>query len=184
MIKEKYHLTLYHSKDDEEATDVEETRYPYYDDNLDLAGYTSELRDMNGRFIAVVDFNADGSEGRLRECPHCLEYEIHNKLGRKIKKKGEAPAPDDDQFLSCYECGNTFGIHETFVDSKIKDSIQTTDNPFDSNQTTVLGIDSRATQRRKGKKPRSKRLKIEEHEDSEIQREIHRHGEQNVHILQ
>ena len=34
-------------------------------------------------------------------------------LGHKIKKKGEPPAPDDDQWLSCYECGNTFPIHET-----------------------------------------------------------------------
>jgi len=58
-----------------------------------------------------------------------LEYEIHNKLGPKIKKKGEPRAPDDEQFLSCYSCGNTFGIHETHFDSKIKDSVETTDNP-------------------------------------------------------
>ena len=32
--------------------------------------------------------------------------------------------------------------------------------------------ESRAEQRRKGKKPRSKRLKTEEHEDPEIEREI------------
>jgi hypothetical protein len=35
-----------------------------------------------------------------------------------------------------------------------------------------LSTDSRATQRRKGKKPRSKRLKIGEHEDPEIQAEL------------
>ena len=44
--------------------------------------------------------------------------------------------------------------------------------------------ESRKEQRRKGKKPRSKRLKTEEHEDSEIAQEIRRHGSDNVRILQ
>jgi len=74
--------------------------------------------------------------------------------------------------MSCYECGNTFGIHETFTESKIKDSLETTSNPFEGNESTFLSVDCRATQRRKGKKPRSKRLKSEEHEDAEIQAEI------------
>jgi hypothetical protein len=111
------------------------------------------------------------SEGRIKYCPHCLEYGFHHKLGLKIKKKDEPPAPHDDQFMSCYQCGNTFGIYETFTESKIKDSLETTDNPFEGNESTFLSTDSRATQRRKGKKPRSKRLKTEEHEDSEIQAE-------------
>jgi hypothetical protein len=37
--------------------DRRETRYPYYDDNLDLVAYTSELRDKDGNFFAFVDFN-------------------------------------------------------------------------------------------------------------------------------
>ena len=37
--------------------------------------------------------------------------------------------------------------------------------------------------RRKGKKPRSKRLKTEEHEDLEIDMEIQQHGEENVRII-
>jgi hypothetical protein len=45
-----------------------------YNDNWDLVNYTSELRDPKGNFFAFVDFNGD--EGRIRECPHCLEYEI------------------------------------------------------------------------------------------------------------
>ena len=53
---------------------------------------------------------------------------------------------------------------------QIKDSVETTDNPF-NNETTFLSTDSRATQRRKGKKPRSKRLKMG-HEDPEIQAEL------------
>ena len=118
-------------------------------------GYTSELRDKNDKFFALVDFNADDDEGRIRECPHCLEYGFHNKLGPKIKKKGEH-APDDEQFLSYYECGNTFPIHQTHFESKIKDSVETTDNPF-NNESTFLSTDSRKEQRIKGKK-RKKRF--------------------------
>ena len=39
-------------------------------------------------------------------------------------------------------------------------------------QSTFLSTESRATQRRKGKKSRSKRLKTGEHEDPEIQAAI------------
>ena len=48
-------------------------------------------------------------------------------------------------------------------------------NPTDSqNESVFLSLDSRATQRRKGKKPKSKRFKIGEHEDPEIQAEINK----------
>jgi CTP synthase (UTP-ammonia lyase) len=74
------------------------------------------------------------------------------------------------------------GIHETHFDSKLKDSVQTTSNPFD-NESTFLSTDSRATQRKKGKKRKSRfshKFKV----DPEIQREIDRHGLDNVHIIQ
>ena len=54
---------------------------------------------------------------------------------------------------------------------EIKDSEETIQNPFE-NEFTFLSTESRAKQRRKGKKPRSKRLKTVEHEDAEIQAEI------------
>ena len=107
-----------------------------YDDNWNLVSYTSELRDDKDRFYAFVDFNADG-EGTIKECPHCLKYDLHSKLGAKIKKKGEPVAPDDDQFMSCYQCGNTFPIYETFADSSIRDSLETVQNPFE-NETDVF----------------------------------------------
>lgn len=182
MIKEKHNFNL--DDGSEDGIDMEETRYPYYDDNLDLVGYTSELRDENNKFFAFVDFTEDSDEGIIRYCPHCLEYGFHYKLGHKIKKKGEPPAPDDEQWLSCYECGNTFPLHQTFTDSKIKDSVETTDNPF-NNETTFLSTDSRKEQRRKkGTDRRKWKSKYKQNEDSDIQAAIDRYGEQNVRILQ
>lgn len=144
---------IYEIKEDgtrEEIEGIQETRRLIgpnsYDDNYNLINYTSELRDNYGNFYAFVDFNEHGI-GEVKYCPHCLEYELKHKLGPKIKKKGEPPAPDDNQFLSCYECGNTFPIYETHFESKIKDSVETTDNPFE-NESTFLITDIRATQRR------------------------------------
>ena len=68
---------------EEKELDVQETRRILgpnsYNDNWDLVNYTSELRDRDGGFLAFVDFNAN-AVGKIRECPHCLEYEIHNIL--------------------------------------------------------------------------------------------------------
>ena len=151
-----------------EELDVRETRHIIgpnsYDDNFNLIGYTSELRDKDDRFYAFVDFNAD-DVGKIRECPHCLEYEIHNKLKPRILKKGEVRPPDYDEFIQCYECGNIFPVHETHFESKIKDSLETTDNPFE-NESVFLSTDSRKEQRRNGK--RKTRFKIGEHEDQKL----------------
>jgi hypothetical protein len=60
------------------------------------------------------------------------------------------------------------GIHETHFDSKLKDSVQTTSNPFD-NESTFLSTDSRATQRKKNKgRPRSKRIRQNETMDIDL----------------
>ena len=143
---------------EEKELDVYEARTinkEYSEDDWRLVGNTSELRNnSDDSFYAIVDFNEDGI-GRIRECPHCLEYGFHYKLGPKIKKKGEI-APDDDQFLSCYECGNTFGIHETFQEAKIKDSLETVQNPFEANDSIFLSTESRREKRRKGIKRKSR----------------------------
>ena len=182
MIKKKDYFTLYSSKDDEEGTEIEETQFPYYDDNWNLAGYTSKLTErQTGRAVAVVDFNSDGTDGKIRYCPHCKDFGFQYKLGAKIKKKGEPPAPDDELFLSCYECGNTFPLHETHQETKIKDSVQTSSNPFE-NEPIFLSTDSRATERKKGIKRKS-RFHTEDNEDSDIAAEQKRHGSDNVHII-
>ena len=158
---------------EEEELDVQEVRQIIgpnsYDDNWNLVGYTSELRDKDDKFYAFVDFNAD-DVGRIRECPHCLEYEIHNKLKPRILKKGEIKPPDYDDFVQCWECGNIFPIHETHFESKIKDSIETISNAFEGNESIFLSTDNRKTQRRKGKQ--KSRFKIGEHKDPEIQAAI------------
>lgn len=133
---------------------IEETRRLIgpnpYNDNWELVNYTSELRDSKGKFFAIVDFN--DNEGAIRECPHCLEYETHNKLGPKILKKGEPVAPDHDNCLQCHSCGSIYPIFQTYTESEIKDSLLTVTNPFEGNESIFLTTETRKEQRRKGKK--------------------------------
>jgi hypothetical protein len=153
----------------------------YSDDDWKLTKYTSELRNNNDNsFYCFVDFNAD-DVGTIRECPHCIQYEIHNKLQPRILKKGEVRPPDYDQFVQCYECGNVFPIYEGHFESKIKDSLETTDNPFESNESIFLATETRKEQRKKDKK-RKGRFSSKEHEDPEIDELLRRYGK-NVKII-
>lgn len=64
---------------------------------------------------------------------------------------------------------------------------KTVSNAFEGNETVFLSSDSRATQRRKGKKIKRKRSAKwlnTEHEDADIAHEIRQHGEHNVHVHQ
>jgi hypothetical protein len=77
--------------------------------------------------------------------------------------------------INGYNAGNvvTYTLFISHIpETEIKDSVETTDNPFE-NESIFLSTDSRATQRRKGKKPRT-RFKVGEHEDPEIQAEINK----------
>ena len=121
-----------------------------------------------------------------------MEYEIHNKLKPRILKRGEQRPPDYEMFIQCWECGTVYPLHQTFVEPEIKDSLETVKSPFESNESVFISTDSRATTRRKRErmarkgvhKYRSKRIDYEEKQDPDIQREIDKHGSDNVRIIQ
>ena len=56
-------------------------------------------------------------------------------------------------------------------------------NTFENSESIFLCTDNRATQRRKGKKLKSRFSHKQEHEDPDIQIEIVRHGSDNVRII-
>jgi len=76
-----------------------------------------------------------------------------------------------DQFIQCYESGNVFHIYESHFESEIKDSLETVSNPFEGNESVFLSTDSRATQRKKGKKRKSRFSYKQRHDDPEIETE-------------
>lgn len=74
------------------------------------------------------------------------------------------------------------------LEPEIKDSLETVSNPFESNESVFISTDTRATTRRKRErmtrkgvhKYRSKRIGYDKLEDSDIQREIDRHGTDRI----
>ena len=165
--------------EDNKELDVYEARQinkRYSDDTWNLIGYTSELRNnSDNTFFAFVDFGADDT-GRVRECSHCLEYEIHNKLGPKILKKGEVKSPDYENWLQCHSCGNIYPIFQTYPESEIRDSLETVNNPFEEHASIFLSVGKR--------KFKNNRLdKYAEDEDPDIAQEQRRVGSENVRIV-
>ena len=69
---------------------------------------------VRGKKVGVVDFNPDedsdeyvgGVPDKRRECPHCLELDVHSKLGPRTFKDNEPIPEDNDLFLQCYVCWN------------------------------------------------------------------------------
>lgn len=57
-------------------------------------------------------------------------------------------------------------IYTAKFESKIKDFVETPSNPFESNESTFLSTDSRATERKEGKKRKVRFSHEQEHEDS------------------
>ena len=108
----------------EDGLDVEETRYysgTSYDDNLNFIGYNADLRDRKtGRMVAVVDFNGDDEEYRIRYCKHCEEFGFHNKLGVLTVPKGEKRPADWENWLQCHQCWTKYGRFEIIAQKTLK----------------------------------------------------------------
>ena len=81
-------------------------------------------------------------------------------------------------------------IYTAHYESEIKDSLETVNSPFESNESVFISTDTRATTRRKREtkdgyrkgvhKYRSKRIDYEKKQDPDIQREIDRGAIVNI----
>ena len=90
---------------------------------------------------------------------------------------------ENDQWLSCYECGNIFPIYQSYPETEIRDSEEIVNNPFE-NESIFVGGQSRKKQWRKRelidghkrgvKRYASKRLQQPDDEDPDIQAEINK----------
>jgi hypothetical protein len=82
-------------------------------------------------------------------------------LKNRIYPDNEPIPVDHDQFRQCYNCGEIVPVYELEKEATIKDVVETVEDPFDIAKNSFLGIDSRAS----AKKRRSK-IKLDD--DPEI----------------
>ena len=119
----------------------------------------------------IIDSSSDDDNDSKSHCKHCLKFGFSVPLKNRIYPNNEPIPVDHDQWRQCHECGTVVPIYELEKEATIKDVVETVDNPFDSG-IDFLGIDSRASQRRKGKKRKSRFSYKHEGPDPEIQAEI------------
>lgn len=174
------------------AYEIEKGIYEYVDDEGykrvgrweqkyvgDRDYYSPGDRLMNRKKVGMVDFYndtydeyVDGVPDKRRECPHCLQYGVHNKLSGRILKKGEKKPVDYDQFLQCVSgCGNLFPVHEIERQKKLEVNElkgHIVENPFEANQTLIESIPKRSSPAGKNAARGRKRKKTILHEDPEI----------------
>ena len=73
--------------------------------------------------------------------------------------------------ILCYSCGNVFPVYEAHFESKIKDSLETTDDPFEGNESIFMSV---------GRRKKKDRLNKYQNEDPDIQAELRKGNTVNI----
>jgi len=148
---------------------------------------------VSRRKVGVVYFDkdedddyVDGVPDRRRNCPHCKQFELTMKLGPRRTPKGREIPYDNDKWLECYHCGNVFAKHEIEKLKKLKADTKEhkMESEFEVGETIIASVPRRTSPA--GKKASEKRKRERQrahHSDPEIDREIQRHGEENVKVV-
>ena len=75
---------------------------------------------------------------KISYCPDCEKAGLKSKLGLRILQKNEPIPPDYLEFRQCHICAFILPIYELKKESKIKDTIETTRNPFEESRNTLI----------------------------------------------
>jgi hypothetical protein len=133
------------------------------------------------RVYSEEEFNEyNDEEIEQVNCPFCEKRGYIVRLGPKILMNNE-PRPDDyDEWLECATCGLLCPLYTIPAQEQIKDSIETSESPFEDK----LKLES-AHKRRTPKRKVVRHLKknIRQTNDPDILREIKQHGSDNVKVL-
>ena len=124
--------------------------------------------------IEIVDFNdeefKDSDEKNF--CPDCKDYGFQVPLRNRIYPEGEQ-VPEDERakWKMCFDCGLIVPVYELERESKIKDTVDTVESPFELG-SDFLGVDSRKLGK---KKKKDKDMELDYIKDEQLKQEL-RHG--------
>jgi|SRR5206468_6832630 len=118
---------------------------------LTCINYLSMIRRST---YGIVDFNegednTDNDDEKISYCKHCQEFGFLVPLKNRIYPNNEPIPVDHDHFRQCHECGEIVPVFELEKEATIKDVTETTDNLFDIAKNSFLGIDSRASSKKR-----------------------------------
>jgi hypothetical protein len=192
MVKAYEYETGYYEYTDEEGYKRIGRWRQKYEVERGYYGYGFGEDSVRRKKVGMVDFYEEDDDEYIgtgpgrRECPHCLEYGFHVKLQGGILEKGQPKPVDYANWLQCHSCGNIYAKHEIERQKKLKADTKQhkVENEFEVGETIVSSVPTRSSPA--GKKTLEKRRRERQrthHKDSEIDREIQRHGEENVHVV-
>jgi hypothetical protein len=125
--------------------------------------------------IETIDFgdgDEDEDDTKKYYCRHCLEFGFKVQLRNRVYPNNEPIPVDHDQWRMCHDCGLIVPVYELEKESKIKDVVQTVNNPFDSG-TSFLGIDKRTSVGGKiTRKKRERQKQLDEIKETDLNAEL------------
>jgi len=86
-------------------------------------------------------------DDEIRYCKHCLEYGFQVSLRNRLYPDNQI-AIDHENWKQCYQCGSIYPVNELQKESKIKDIVETVDNPHDFGKSEFLAVDVRRRRKR------------------------------------
>ena len=119
----------------------------------------------------IVDFSEKEVE-KFSYCKECLKFGFSVPLKNRIYPEGQPIPADHENWLQCYECGTIVPVYEIEKESRLKDVVETTDNPFDTGKD-FLGIDSRTSIGGKNaRKKRDRQKALDDIKDENLKAEL------------
>jgi hypothetical protein len=119
---------------------------------------------------------------KISYCSRCLKFNFISVLGERIYLPNQPIASDHDLWKQCHECGTIAPIYELKKESKLKDFVETSDNPFDSGQS-ITGLGNKSSTRKlteSQKKMKKLKERIEKEKDIDIKQELKKGNEVSI----
>ena len=118
--------------------------------------------------VEFIDFSEKEDEKPKSYCRKCREYGFLVELKNRIYLDNQPTPADHENWKMCYECGLIVPIYEIEKESRLKDVIETSENPFDSGKD-FLGVDNRKARK---KKQRDRERELDHIKDDDLRREL------------
>jgi hypothetical protein len=120
--------------------------------------------------FGIINFpDPNHEEAPISYCPECQANDVQSILKPRILMPGETKPRDYDLWRQCWICGLIVPRYELKKESKIKDIVEVSDNPWDQGKSAP-GLGNK----RKRKQNEMQRLKdrIEQEKDLDVKQEL------------
>ena len=113
----------------------------------------------------------DDEKEPISYCPRCQKQSYLSILRERIYSPGQPIPSDHEYWKQCHNCGQIVPIYELKKESRLKDFVETSSNPFDQGKT-ITGIGNKVQKPPLQKQRKKLKDRIEQEKDKDIQAEL------------